>query len=163
MSFYYQTIVVLVLFLLTGCSAIDRAGSVVPDLLEKVGYQQNIQQGNVITQAQVNRLLPNMSKQQVRYLLGTPMLVDTFHQNRWDFMYTLKEGRKKAVQKHFSVFFDDNKLTRIEGDYAPQDKSQAQQIKKNELVVSVPDYIPPNRGLITRFLEWIGILKTDNT
>jgi len=159
-TFIFTALFFFINFIATGCSTIDKAGAIVPNFLEDMSfaYQQDIQQGNVITQSQINRLLPSMSKQQVRYLLGTPMLVDTFHQNRWDFIYYFKERRKDPIKRIFSVFFDDNKLIKLTGDYAPQDKDEATEIKKNELVVSVPDYIPPNRGFIIRLLAFMGII-----
>ncbi|RMG27455.1 MAG: outer membrane protein assembly factor BamE, partial [Gammaproteobacteria bacterium] len=56
-------------------------------------YRIDIQQGNVVTQEQIDQLRPGMTREQVRYLLGTPLVQDTFHPERWDYVYYFKPGR----------------------------------------------------------------------
>lgn len=80
----------------------------------------DIQQGNIITPEMVQQLKPGMTKQQVRFIMGTPTIVDTFHPDRWDYIYTLKEKTGKQEQKHVGLFFDGDELTRIEADSALQ-------------------------------------------
>lgn len=79
-------------------------------------YRMEIQQGNFVTQEMVSRLEPGMSKDQVRAILGTPLLTDIFHADRWDYLYT-REGRDgKREERRLAVFFSDGKLVRLDGD-----------------------------------------------
>ncbi len=82
-------------------------------------YKIDVQQGNVVTQDMVDQLRPGMTKSQVRFVMGTPLLVDTFHENRWDYLYTMQEGKGDYSRKNLSVFFKDGKLDAIRGDYRP--------------------------------------------
>lgn len=88
-------------------------------------YKLEIQQGNVVTQEMVDGLKPGMSKRQVAFLLGTPLVADAFHQDRWDYYYSLRPGGKETEQQRIAVFFEDEKLVRVEGDMRPMDKSDA--------------------------------------
>ncbi len=82
-------------------------------------YKIDIQQGNAITQEMVAKLKPGMTKTQVKFVLGTPPIADAFHQNRWDYVYSLQQGGGERQQRRLTLFFDDDKLTRIEGDIKP--------------------------------------------
>jgi len=78
-------------------------------------YRIDIQQGNFLEDEDIDRVSVGMTRVQVRSLLGTPMVADPFESSRWDYVYYLKQGRlKKPVQRHFIVFFEDDKVTRIE-------------------------------------------------
>jgi outer membrane protein assembly factor BamE len=81
-------------------------------------YKIDIQQGNVLTQDMVAQLKPGLSKDQVRFILGTPVLMDMFHAKRWDYVYRLQKGSTGEVEmRQFSTFFDDNdRLVRVSGD-----------------------------------------------
>lgn len=76
----------------------------------------DIQQGNVIEQEVVDQLQVGMSKQRVRFLMGSPLLQDPFHENRWDYVYTLRPGTMETVQvrQYVTVYFEDDKLVKIE-------------------------------------------------
>jgi outer membrane protein assembly factor BamE len=77
-------------------------------------YRANIAQGNLIEQEDLDQLKVGMTKSQVRFLLGTPMVDDPFHLNRWDYVYYLKLGRKKAsFQRWVSVFFENDLVVKI--------------------------------------------------
>lgn len=82
-------------------------------------HKIDIQQGNVITQDMVDRLEPGMDKSQVQFVLGTPPLIDVFHQQRWDYVYSMHPGGGERQQRHIALFFEGDKLTRIEGDVQP--------------------------------------------
>lgn len=84
-------------------------------------YKIDIQQGNVVTQDAVAQLKPGQTREQVRYILGTPVLADVFHQQRWDYVYSYRDGRTgSTMTRHFSVYFDqDNRLVKVTGDVAP--------------------------------------------
>ena len=79
-------------------------------------YKMTVQQGNVITEEQVAQLQPGMTKRQVTYLLGTPLLTDFFNTDRWDYVYTIRRGHKPKESRKFTVFFQDDALVRTEGD-----------------------------------------------
>ncbi|MDR2508437.1 MAG: outer membrane protein assembly factor BamE [Candidatus Accumulibacter sp.] len=94
---------------LAGCST-------VPRFINE--YKIDVQQGNILNQEMVSRLRPGLTKDQVRFILGTPVLMDIFHANRWDYIYRLRKGNTGEVEMHkFTVFFDEaGKLERVAGD-----------------------------------------------
>ena len=78
-------------------------------------YRPNIQQGNLLKPEDVDQVTPGMTRSQVRYLLGTPMVSDPFHPDRWDYVYTFKRGReRKTDTAHFVVYFEGDKVSRAE-------------------------------------------------
>jgi outer membrane protein assembly factor BamE len=80
-------------------------------------YRQTIAQGNLIEQEDLDQVELGMTRNQVRFLLGTPMIDDPFHQDRWDYIYFLKVGRKDATFKRWvSVFFEDGLVSEIRKD-----------------------------------------------
>ncbi len=87
-------------------------------------YRADIHQGNIIEQEMINRLKPGMNKRQVRHIMGSPLLIDTFHQERWDYFYSLKQDGELRERKRISLFFTGEKLARLEGDLVPQTSSQ---------------------------------------
>ncbi len=118
-------------------------------------YRPDIQQGNVVTQEMVDKLRPDMTKAQVRYIMGTPLLVDTFHQDRWDYLYTLEAEGNDRTQERISIFFEDDRLARIEGDYRPSPHGDSM-AKGQESVYTVPDYDEQNQGFFGRTMDKIG-------
>lgn len=82
-------------------------------------HKIEIQQGNIITQEMVDQLKPGMSKSQVRFVLGTPLIADSFHQNRWDYFYSFNDQENPQKRERISVFFVDGKLTHFSGDFLP--------------------------------------------
>jgi outer membrane protein assembly factor BamE len=78
-------------------------------------YRVNIQQGNFLDAKAVEQVAVGMTRSQVRFLLGTPMIADPFHPERWDYLYYTKEGRTQKVERrHFVIFFEEEKVARIE-------------------------------------------------
>jgi outer membrane protein assembly factor BamE len=85
-------------------------------------YRQPIYQGNLIDDAAVKQLQVGMSRQQVQVLLGSPSIADAFHKDRWDYTATERTGRSSHIEvKNFTVWFQDDVVTRWEGDYFPKD------------------------------------------
>lgn len=96
---------VLFLGLLAGCS------------VPKIGpHRIDVQQGNALDQENVARLKPGLNRSQVRFLLGTPLVVDPFRADRWDYVYVFYKAGKLAEQKRITLFFQGDTLARIEGD-----------------------------------------------
>ena len=120
-------------------------------------YKIDIQQGNVVTDDMLARLEPNMEKRKVRFLLGTPLVTDAFNENRWDYIYSLKQGGHEQIRKHIIVVFENDRLARIEGD-VDISAIEATPAKKTEMVVSVPDKEP--EGIFGGVDSWFG---TDET
>ncbi len=93
-------------------------------------YRINIQQGNYLELAAVDQVKEGMTRSQVRYLLGTPMVADSFDKERWDYIYYLKKGRTRHVdERRVTVFFDGDKVAKVEKPsakvFAEQDASAA--------------------------------------
>ena len=141
---------------LTGCSTAEylgnTSGSVAPSVLpvDKLPgiYRIPIQQGNLITQEMVNELRPGMTKQQVRYLLGTPLLIDTFNEDRWEYLYTNRPGSRRAgaptEQQRLELLFDNGRLMKITGDLYPQGEAMAKitKDKNRERTLVIPPDAP---------------------
>lgn len=83
-------------------------------------HKIDIQQGNVITQDMVDQLRPGMTTRQVRFIMGTPLITDTFHSNRWDYLYSIQVAGGTRKQERISLVFDDNnELQGLAGDFVP--------------------------------------------
>ena len=78
-------------------------------------YRPTIQQGNILETDQINKLKPGMNKRQVTFVMGTPLLQDPFHKNRWDYIHTIEPGdSKKITFQRLTLYFDKDTLTRID-------------------------------------------------
>lgn len=82
-------------------------------------YAIDVEQGNIIDQEMIDQLRPNMNKRQVLYVMGTPMLVDVFNQERWDYIYSIQPGGDDRRQKRISLFFENDTLAGVKGDFRP--------------------------------------------
>ncbi|HLA34726.1 MAG TPA: outer membrane protein assembly factor BamE [Rhodocyclaceae bacterium] len=96
---------------MTGCAATaDQLAS------SSLLYRVDVRQGNYVTQDMVAQLKPGLTRDQVRFILGSPLLVDMFHSDRWDYVYRFQSGQGATDQRKLTVFFQDNKLLRVAGD-----------------------------------------------
>ena len=78
-------------------------------------YRMDVQQGNLLDAEQVDQVEVGMTRSQVRFLLGTPMVIDSFDADRWDYVYSLRRGHSRKVTKsHLVVWFEGDKVARIE-------------------------------------------------
>lgn len=152
------------LFLAAGIAFVLGACSSVPRIVTE--YRIDVQQGNVITQDMVAQLRPGQTRDQVRFILGTPMLVDMFHSNRWDYVYRLQKGRTNEVEmRRFTVLFNDEGLLhRVGGDVVADrgENAQAEPDIKSRVIdlgsIS-PDAPAPGaeeRGFFGRMMEKVG-------
>ena len=118
-------------------------------------YRIDVQQGNVVTRSMVDQLEIGMEKRKVRFIMGTPLLVDSFNPDRWDYLYVLRPGSGPVVTHRVSVFFVDDRLDRIEdrlGADLAQDEERTQRLVKvpkqrsrqGILYRLVPDFSRPN-------------------
>ncbi len=108
----FLTIIVFPLIIISACSTI---ASDVPFV-----YEIDIDQGNVVDQDMVNQLRPEMTKRQVIYIMGSPLLVDPFNSNRWDYIYSEQPGGEDRVQERIALFFAGSSLIHVDGDLTPQ-------------------------------------------
>lgn len=83
-------------------------------------YKAEIQQGNVVNAEMLDNLKLGMTKRQVVFLLGTPLINDPFHAQRWDYFYSLSKGGGKPEQRCLTVYFKDDAVVSVEGDLAPE-------------------------------------------
>ena len=115
-----MVIVALTAALGSGCSTWPSLNFLTP-------HKIDIQQGNVVKQEDVAKLKPDMTKTEVKTLLGTPLLMDPFHNDRWDYLFRFRKGNTVTEERQFTVVFEQDKLKRVEGDVitAPADKSAA--------------------------------------
>ncbi|TRU14509.1 MAG: outer membrane protein assembly factor BamE [Microcystis aeruginosa Ma_MB_F_20061100_S19] len=103
-------------FFLTAC------GSTLPTLKP---YHVEVQQGNVVDEKMLAQLHPGMTKSQVRYILGTPLIQDSFHQNRWDYFYQIRKDGKITDQRRIILDFENDALKGIRGDVVPAGSAAA--------------------------------------
>ena len=82
-------------------------------------YKLDVQQGNVVAQESVSKLKKGMTKSEVRQLLGTPLLMDPFHGNRWDYFFSTEVRGKLVERNKLSLFFENDKLVSLTGDIKP--------------------------------------------
>ena len=99
----------LLLICLSGCGFVGFPGV----------YKINIEQGNIVTQEMVDQLKPGMSRRQVRFILGTPLLEDSFNQSRWDYTYIIRNGPEILAEQQLTVYFEGDSLTRFTGNLTP--------------------------------------------
>jgi outer membrane protein assembly factor BamE len=96
-------------------------------------YRMNIQQGNFLENSTLEQLQVGMTRSQVRYLLGTPMVPDAFDKDRWDYFYYLRKGRlEKPEQRHLTVFFENDKVARVDRHGSSSSAADAASEKKSE-------------------------------
>jgi outer membrane protein assembly factor BamE len=82
-------------------------------------YKINVEQGNIVTQEMAEQLKPGMSRRQVRFIMGTPLVEDTFNQDRWDYPYVKRNGPNVLSESRMTVIFEGDSLLSVEGDYLP--------------------------------------------
>jgi outer membrane protein assembly factor BamE len=100
-------------------------------------YRPDIQQGNFVSREMVAQLKENMKEkggmtpEQVRFVMGTPLLIDVFHKNRWDYPFRLEKGNGEVITSHVALFFENDRLVRIEGGDLPTEKDYISLIAGN--------------------------------
>ena len=93
--------------LIASCSSLQFPGA----------YRITIHQGNIISQDMVDKLKVGMTRQQVQYVLGTPLIRDSFNQDRWDYYYSVLDSKGETLNKNVSVFFVKGGLHQVTGEY----------------------------------------------
>lgn len=104
----------LIFVLLCGCGVVGFPGV----------YKINIEQGNIITQDMVDQLKPGMSRRQVRFILGTPLVEDSFNQERWDYTYVTRNGNTTLSEQQLTVHFDGDTLNNFTSSLTPSSEPE---------------------------------------
>ena len=158
------SILICVAFASAGCSSKDKPkeeyrSSVLADL--PFVYKMTVQQGNIVTEEMVDRLEPGMTTRQVRYLLGTPLLADMFHADRWDYTYTIRRGHQPMEIKRLTLYFSEDALVRVDGNLQPN-PARAAERQPDAIIVSVPDW-EDKRGIFRRTLDKLDGSEPDRS
>ena len=105
-------------------------------------YKIDVEQGNIVTQEMADQLKPGMSRRQVRFIMGTPLIEDTFNQNRWDYPYVKRNGLNVLSESLLTVVFEGDTLVTVRGDYLPpawSEQSSTEDEKPAEPAAEEPD------------------------
>lgn len=131
-----RTLLVLAAVSLGACSSVS-------DRLPSVGglvtpYKIDILQGNVVTREQAQALQPGLPRDQVKGLLGSPLLASVFHADRWDYVFTFKRQGQPPQQRRLTVFFKGDALERIEADELPSEAEFVSSLDSRRKAEKVP-------------------------
>lgn len=132
---------------LTGC------GSTVPVVKP---FKMDIQQGNVVTSKMLLQLKPGMTKSQVKFIMGTPLIVDSFHSNRWDYFYQMRQAGKIKEQRRVILDFESELLARVRGDVVPEGTAGAASSTEAG-AVTLPKSVEPKakeEGMLDKLKFW---------
>lgn len=119
------------LLALAGCQTMSTVGSGISYGVSSVAgwgptflgpYRPDVHQGNIVTKEMVDQLSQGMTREQVRFMLGTPLLTSEFHKERWDYAYYLNPRKGPVQSRRLTVFFVDNKLDRFISDEMPREE-----------------------------------------
>jgi outer membrane protein assembly factor BamE len=125
------------LALVAGCGTVDSATRRFTDAITP--YKVEVVQGNFISREQVEAVRPGMSREQVRQVLGTPLVTSLFHANRWDYVFTLKRQGVSPQQRHLAVFFKgDEGLDHVEGDTMPSESEFVSTLERRHKGGAIP-------------------------
>lgn len=122
-------------------------------------HKIDIQQGNVVTQDMVDQLKPGMNHNQVQFIMGSPIVVDVFHQERWDYIYYYKAGYEDPVEDRVTLFFEGDRLVRISGTLEPAATIATAGEKSGQTTVVVPPGERVEPGLFNKIWHWITFRK----
>jgi outer membrane protein assembly factor BamE len=136
--------------LAAGCSSFDRATHGIADAITP--YKVEIVQGNFVSREQVAALKPGMSRPQVRDVLGTPLITDPFHADRWDYVFTIRRQGVAPQELRLAVFFKGDVLDRSEGDQMPTESEFVATLDNKRKGAAVPE-LEASEDKLRRFAE----------
>lgn len=135
--------------LASGCSTVRSASSSLASPETMFGvlqpYRIEVVQGNVVTQETMAQIQPGLGRQQVRDILGAPLLTDIFHDNRWDYVFTIAKQGIAPQQRKVSLFFKGNVLERVEADTLPSEREFVASVERPDAAATqsrTPDLTP---------------------
>lgn len=136
---------------------LSACGSSVPKMKP---FKMEIQQGNVVTSKMLLQLRPGMTKSQVKFIMGTPLIIDSFHSNRWDYFYQMRQSGKVTEQRRVILDFEKELLARVRGDVVPQGTPGAEPAQEGNTYASAKSVNPTpvkQQGILDKLKFW----KTD--
>jgi outer membrane protein assembly factor BamE len=147
----FAPLLIIISMLVSGC------GSSLPTVKP---FKMDIQQGNVVTSKMLLQLKPGMTKSQVRFIMGTPLVVDSFHKDRWDYFYQMRQAGKIVEQRRVILDFEKELLTKVRGDVVPQGTAGAEAAEST--VAAAPITVEP-KPKETTMLDKLKFWKKDET
>jgi outer membrane protein assembly factor BamE len=127
---------------LAGCSSLpgfsNEPASVKGFLAWIAPYKPDIVQGNVVTTEQIEKVKPGMTRLQVRDVLGTPLVTDPFHAQRWDYVFTMRRQGFEDQRRTFVVLFDNDAVQKVDSPALPSEDEFVQQISRKPLPTKTP-------------------------
>ncbi len=122
---------------LAACSAVDNVSNRVSSMVTP--YKVDVVQGNFVSREQVQALQPGMTRQQVKEILGTPLVTSLFHGDRWDYVFTLKRPGVDVQERKLTVFFKGDAFDRVEGDEMPTEAEFVASLGSKRAKAKVPE------------------------
>jgi len=142
----------ILLFSLLAIGGLAGCGSSAPILKP---FKMDIQQGNVVTSKMLLQLKPGMTKSQVRFIMGTPLIVDSFHKDRWDYFYQMRQAGKVIEQRRVILEFEKDLLTRVRGDVVPAGTTGADAGDASvSKTIVMPDKKPEEKSWTEKLKFW---------
>ena len=140
----------LLLFLMAMLTA---CGSAIPNVKP---FKMDIQQGNVVTSKMLLKLRPGMTKSQVKYIMGTPLVVDSFHTNRWDYFYQMRQSGQVTEKRRVILDFEKDLLVRVRGDVVAEGSADAVKLANEPppRVYVKPEEKAKEAGLLDKLKFW---------
>jgi outer membrane protein assembly factor BamE len=133
-----------------GCGSFDSSTQRLANMLAP--YKVEVVQGNFVSREQVEALKPGMSRQQVRDILGTPLVASVFHGSRWDYVFTIKRQGVGPQERRLAVFFNGEALERFEGDTMPSEAEFVATLDNKRKDAKVPP-LEASEETLRRFSE----------
>jgi len=122
----------------SGCSSIPEPGAVRGVYTFFAPYKPDVVQGNVVTTEQISQIKPGMPRTQVRDILGTPLISDPFHAQRWDYIFSMKRQGYETIQRSFFVTFENDAVSKVEAPALPTENDFVALISRRPLPTNSP-------------------------
>jgi outer membrane protein assembly factor BamE len=143
---------------LGGCSTMTAPFDTWMPYVSQFGvYRIDINQGNFLSQDMVDKLKEGQTKQQVRLILGTPLIASVFRENRWDYTYEFRKNGRVQTHRQFTVYFKDDALTRWEGDELPKSVQELNRVAATKALPDDP--FGDDAGFIGKVIDWFNRLR----
>jgi outer membrane protein assembly factor BamE len=140
---------------LAGCSTMTAPFDTWIPYVSQFGvYRIDINQGNFLSQDMVDKLKEGQTKQQVRLVLGTPLIASVFRENRWDYTYEFRRNGRVETHRQFTVYFKDDLLTRWEGDELPKSVQELNRVAATKALPDDP--FGDDGGFVGKIIDWFN-------
>jgi len=141
--------------MLAGCSTMTAPFDTWIPYVSQFGvYRIDINQGIFLSQDMVDKLKEGQTKQQVRLVLGTPLIASVFRENRWDYTYEFRRNGRVETHRQFTVYFKDDLLTRWEGDELPKSVQELNRVAATKALPDDP--FGDDGGFVGKIIDWFN-------